>query len=93
MTRAAYKQAVQGSDGELRCFFPCELDLIVEHFRFRLDAKYRDFDQSPLKGRSPKQICACTVGGYSRETPPCAPGLDPYSIDPGATPVNSPRFD
>jgi SAM-dependent methyltransferase len=44
---------------ELRCFFPCELDLILEHFGFRLEAKYGDFDNSPLSSRSPKQICIC----------------------------------
>ena len=45
---------------ELRCFFPCELDLILEHFGFRLEAKYGDFDNSPLSSRSPKQICVCS---------------------------------
>src|SRR5512144_1928484 len=29
---------------ELRCFFPCELDLILEHFGFSLEVKYGDFD-------------------------------------------------
>ena len=45
---------------ELRCFFPCELDLLLEHFGFRLLAKYGDFDGSPLSGGSPKQICVCS---------------------------------
>ena len=45
---------------ELRCFFPCELDLLLEHFGFQLLAKYGDFDGSPLSGGSPKQICVCS---------------------------------
>ena len=45
---------------ELRCFFPCELDLILEHFGFQLEAKYGDFDNSPVSSQSPKQICICS---------------------------------
>ena len=41
----------------------CELDLILEHFGFRLAAKYGDFDDSPLQSRSPKQICICSSAG------------------------------
>ena len=44
---------------ELRCFFPCELDMILERFGFSLEAKYGDFDNSLLSSRSPKQICIC----------------------------------
>jgi SAM-dependent methyltransferase len=44
---------------ELRCFFPCELELLLKHHGFRLLAKYGDFDGSPLSGGSPKQICVC----------------------------------
>ena len=54
------KRHVSVSSLELRCFFPCELDLILEHFGFRLEAKYGDFDKSPLSSRSPKQICVCS---------------------------------
>jgi len=54
------KRDVSVSSLELRCFFPCELDLILEHFGFRLDAKYGDFDKSSFLGRSPKQICLCS---------------------------------
>ena len=54
------KRDVSVSSLELRCFFPCELDLILEHFGFRLDAKYGDFDKSCFIGRSPKQICLCS---------------------------------
>jgi SAM-dependent methyltransferase len=45
---------------ELRCFFPYELDLILDHFGFRLEAKYGDFDNSAFNSRSPKQICICS---------------------------------
>ena len=38
------KRDVSVSSLELRCFFPCELDLILAHFGFRLEAKYGDFD-------------------------------------------------
>ena len=57
------KRDVSVSSLELRCFFPCELDLILEHFGFRLEAKYGDFDKSPLHSRSPKQICICSSAG------------------------------
>ena len=57
------KRDVSVSSLELRCFFPCELDLILEHFGFRLEAKYGDFDESPLPSRSPKQICICSSAG------------------------------
>lgn len=50
---------VSVSSLELRCFFPCELDFILEHFGFRLEAKYGDFDNSSVGSRSPKQICIC----------------------------------
>jgi SAM-dependent methyltransferase len=46
---------------ELRCFFPCELDLILEHHGFQLDRKYGDFDGTPFGSSSPKQICVCSV--------------------------------
>jgi SAM-dependent methyltransferase len=46
---------------ELRCFFPCELDLILEHHSFRLKEKYGDFDGAPFSSSSPKQICVCSV--------------------------------
>jgi SAM-dependent methyltransferase len=46
---------------EMRCFFPCELDLLLEHHGFRLLAKYGDFDGSPVSNRSPKQICVCSA--------------------------------
>lgn len=36
---------------QLRCFFPRELDLILEHFGFELKAKHGDFDNSPFNGR------------------------------------------
>jgi SAM-dependent methyltransferase len=55
------KRDVSVSSLELRCFFPCELDLMLEYFGFRLEAKYGDFDESPLHSRSPKQICVCGV--------------------------------
>jgi SAM-dependent methyltransferase len=45
---------------ELRCFFPCELDLILDYFGFKLEEKYGDFHNSPFDGRSPKQICVCS---------------------------------
>lgn len=54
------KRDVSVSSLELRCFFPCELDLLVECYGFMLDAKYGDFDKSPFVGRSPKQICICS---------------------------------
>lgn len=44
---------------ELRCFFPCELDLIVEHFGFTIETKYGDFGGAPFNGASPKQVCIC----------------------------------
>ena len=44
---------------ELRCFFPCELELLLEHYGFRLLTKYGDFDGTPLSSASPKQICVC----------------------------------
>jgi SAM-dependent methyltransferase len=52
---------VASSGLELRCFFPCELDLILEHHGFRLDEKYGDFDGTPFGTSSPKQICVCSV--------------------------------
>ena len=54
------KQDFSVSSLELRCFFPCELDMILEHYGFRLEARYGDFDNSPLSSRSPKQICVCS---------------------------------
>ncbi len=57
------KRDVSVSSLELRCFFPCELELMVEHFGFRLEAKYGDFDESPLQSQSPKQICICSSAG------------------------------
>jgi SAM-dependent methyltransferase len=54
------KRDVSVSSLELRCFFPCELDLILQHFGFRLKAKYGDFDNSPLSSPSPKQVCICS---------------------------------
>jgi SAM-dependent methyltransferase len=44
---------------ELRCFFPCELDLLLKHHGFKIVSKYGDFDYSPFSGDAPKQICVC----------------------------------
>lgn len=54
---------VAPSSLELRCFFPCELDLLLEHHGFRLNEKYGDFDGTPFGKSSPKQICVCSVCG------------------------------
>jgi hypothetical protein len=44
----------------LRCFFPCELDLLLEHHGFRLEEKLGNFDGSPLANAAPKQIVVCS---------------------------------
>ncbi|NJO67455.1 MAG: hypothetical protein HC826_00160 [Rhodospirillales bacterium] len=45
---------------DLRCFFPCELDLILEHFGFLIEAKYGDVDGGAIVGQSPKQVYVCS---------------------------------
>ena len=55
------KRDVSVSSLELRCFFPCELDLILEYFGFRLEAKYGDFDKSPLSSRSRNRFASVAV--------------------------------
>ena len=55
---------------ELRCFFPCELDLILEHHGFRLDEKYGDFMARPLESPRPsRSACAACIGIEDREGP------------------------
>lgn len=45
---------------ELRCFFPCELDLLLEHHRFHIEGKLGNFDGSPFSNVAPKQIVVCS---------------------------------
>ena len=45
---------------ELRCFFPCELDLLLEHHGFHSEEKLGNFDGSPFSNAAPKQIVICS---------------------------------
>jgi SAM-dependent methyltransferase len=45
---------------ELRCFFPCELDLLLEHHGFHREEKLGNFDGSPFSDAAPKQIVICS---------------------------------
>lgn len=45
---------------ELRCFFPCELDLLLEHHGFHSEEKLGNFDGSPFSNAAPKQIVVCS---------------------------------
>jgi SAM-dependent methyltransferase len=45
---------------ELRCFFPCELDLLLEHHGFHGEQKLGNFDGSPFSNAAPKQIVICS---------------------------------
>jgi SAM-dependent methyltransferase len=43
----------------LRCLFPEELTLMLEHFGFSLEARYGDFSSGPFRSSSRQQICVC----------------------------------
>jgi Methylase involved in ubiquinone/menaquinone biosynthesis len=57
---------------DLRCFFPCELDLIVEHFGFDMESKFGTFSGEPFSGPSPKQVCVCQPHAAERVPQPPA---------------------
>ena len=40
----------------MRCFFPQELDMLMHYNGFEVTQKYGNFDKSPFKSSSPKQI-------------------------------------
>ena len=43
----------------MRCFYPQELDALLHYNGFKTLRKYGDFDRSPFKADSPKQILIC----------------------------------
>jgi SAM-dependent methyltransferase len=43
----------------LRCLFPEELTLMLEHFGFGLLARYGDFAYAPFRSSSRHQVCLC----------------------------------
>lgn len=45
---------------ELRCFFPCELDLLIQHHGFHMEDKLGNFDGTPFSSHAPKQILICS---------------------------------
>jgi len=44
----------------LRCFFPQELPALLKYNGFRIAARYGDFNRSPFKSGSAKQIFVCS---------------------------------
>jgi len=47
----------------LRMWFPQEIDAVVEYNGFKIEEKYGDYDESPFRGYSPKQIVVCSKSG------------------------------
>jgi SAM-dependent methyltransferase len=45
----------------LRMFFPQELDALLKYNGFKIEHKFGDFDRSPFKPESPKQIAVCLL--------------------------------
>ncbi len=43
----------------MRMLFPQELDALLHHNGFELEAKYGDFDESPFESSSRQQVCIC----------------------------------
>jgi SAM-dependent methyltransferase len=43
----------------LRCIFPEELLLMIDHFGFELEARYGDFASTPFHSFSRQQVCLC----------------------------------
>jgi len=59
-----YKRGRSGAGAKklnLRCFFPLELEALLHYNGFRIAAKYGDFDRSPFRSDSPKQIIVCAL--------------------------------
>lgn len=44
---------------DMRCFYPLEMDYILERSGFRVEHKYGDFDENPFCSESGKQIYVC----------------------------------
>jgi len=51
------------SDLICRMWFPQELDAVVKYNGFEIESKYGDYDESPFRGDSPKQIVICKAAG------------------------------
>ena len=43
----------------LRCIFPQELLLMIDHFGFRLEERYGNFSLAPFSASSRQQVCVC----------------------------------
>jgi SAM-dependent methyltransferase len=43
----------------LRCIFPEELLLMIDHFGFDLEGRYGDFSYTPFRASSRQQVCLC----------------------------------
>jgi SAM-dependent methyltransferase len=48
-----------------RMWFPQEIDAVVEYNGFKIEEKYGDYDGSPFRGDSPKQIVVCRKTGQA----------------------------
>jgi hypothetical protein len=46
-----------------RMWFPKEIDAVIEYNGLRIEEKYGDYDMSPFRGYSPKQIVICSKPG------------------------------
>ena len=47
---------------DMRCFFPQELDMLVESNGFKLEAKYGNFERKPFASGDPKQVVVAKEG-------------------------------
>lgn len=47
----------------LRMWYPQEIDAIVKYNGFVMEKKYGNYDESPFRGDSPKQIAVCRKAG------------------------------
>ena len=46
---------------DMRCFFPQEMDSILQYNGFQIISKYGDFDKNAFGNESSKQIFICSV--------------------------------
>ncbi len=48
---------------DMRCFYPLEMDSLLEHNDFEIISKFGSFDEKPFRSKSPKQIYICRSTG------------------------------
>lgn len=65
INRVKWKYEIGGNEFieqlDMRCFYPLEMDTILKYNGFKIIEKFGDYNETPFKSESPKQIYVCNI--------------------------------